>query len=74
MSTHVDQSMEWVAEYDHAALWCAKRGHTGKAGDPLPTNLSSRVLAEINTDQDAFEERVRAMAYWAARERAEVST
>jgi hypothetical protein len=61
---NTDQAMEWVAEYDACALWCAERGLGGKAGDPLPELITPEVLEEINGDTDAFEERVREMAYW----------
>ena len=50
-------------EYDDAAEWCAERGIKGKHGDALPALLSTRCLAEINADPEAFEQRVRDSAY-----------
>lgn len=55
-------------EYDFCAEWCAKRGLTGKVGEPLPELLSDDVFALINDDTDAFAERVRSMAYALAME------
>jgi len=52
----------WI-EYDGAAMWCAERGLKGKAGDPLPTLMSSEACELINDDPEAFEARVRATAY-----------
>lgn len=63
MSTH--------DEYDAAAEWCARRGQTGKIGDPLPPMLSAATLEEINADPEAFGERVRCFAYAQACERTE---
>jgi hypothetical protein len=54
------------AEYDDAALWCAKRGYTGRVGDPLPSMLNDTVYAIIASDPEAFQERVRASAYMIA--------
>ena len=52
----------WIA-YDFAAEWCAKRGHTGDIGSPLPSLIGSDTVAAINDDPDAFAERVRLTAY-----------
>lgn len=57
-----------AVEYDAAAEWCARHGHKGKIGDPLPNLLSTRAQAEIDADPDAFQERVRAFAYAQAME------
>ena len=56
------------AEYDSAAEYLAKRGLTGKAGDPLPALLSTACLEAINEDEEAFQERVRKTAYALAME------
>ena len=55
-------------EYDAAAFWCAKRGHTGKVGSMLPNLLSLPTFMLIDADPDAFAERVRATAYALAME------
>lgn len=52
----------WL-EYDAAADWCSARGICGTIKDPLPENLSDRAMELINIDPDAFERRVREMAY-----------
>lgn len=65
-----DRFMEWVAEYDSAAEWCAARGIKGEYGDPLPQMLSAVVLEQINADLESFAARVREMAYWVARAKA----
>ena len=57
----------WIV-YDSCAAWCAKRGIRGKIGDPLPNLLSNDVLKLINDDLEAFETRVRQMAYARAME------
>lgn len=56
--------LEHCAEYDSAAEWCAKRGLSGKIGDPLPANMSAGgALKYINADPESFQRRVREMAY-----------
>lgn len=60
-------------EYDNVAEWCARNGFSGEPGDPLPNLLSSEVHDEINSDTDAFAERVRGAAYAIAREAARES-
>jgi len=50
-------------EYDACADWLAVRGLRGDYGDPLPELLSVAVIAEINADVEAFQERVRGAAY-----------
>lgn len=49
--------------YDACAEWCAKRGLQGKIGDLLPNLVSSEVVEMINSDPEAFEQRVRQCAY-----------
>ena len=61
--------LEDAAEYDAAALYCAKRGRTGAIGTELPANMTTRCVDAINADPDAFAERVRASAYMLACER-----
>lgn len=58
---------DWT-EYDDAALWCARRGHKGCEGEPLPAMLSKATLDKINADPEAFEQRVRDTAYGLAME------
>lgn len=61
--------MEHIAEYDNAAEWCARRGLKGKPGDALPENMSSDgALKWIQDDPEAFQVRVREMAYGIAME------
>lgn len=56
--------IEHCAEYDAAAEWCAKRGYTGKEGDPLPPNMANDgALKWIQADLEAFQQRVRETAY-----------
>ena len=50
-------------EYDSAAEWCAKRGLSGKTGDPLPNLMSAATVNEINEHPEEFAERVRMTAY-----------
>ena len=71
MSRH-DTYNPWI-EYDIAAKWCARRGLTGKTGDPLPDGLGGPCHDLINADPEAFERRVRETAYMLARERSEVT-
>ena len=52
-----------IHTYDDVALWCAKRGLTGKMGDPLPNLLSEDIVKLINDDPDAFQDRVKQCAY-----------
>lgn len=59
----------WWGEYDSAAHWCAVRGLSGGLADPLPENLSARVMDEIGFDPEAFQRRVREMAYGRAMKR-----
>lgn len=54
---------KYLAEYDAAAEWCAKRNLFGTYGDRLPHLLNGNVVAEINADPEAFERRVREFAY-----------
>lgn len=42
------------SEAQSAARWEAQRGYTGKAGDPLPWNISALAHREINENQAAF--------------------
>lgn len=57
-----ESKLAW-SEYDYAANWCALRNIEGKEGDPLPANISSRCLALINEDIEAFQKRVNLFAY-----------
>lgn len=57
----------WCA-YDRVAEDLARKGLTGKIGDPLPANLSGHVLNLINDDPEAFGRRVRQIAYMRAME------
>lgn len=52
----------WL-EYDAAADWLAARGRSGAPGSPLPENISRRCSELILADVEAFESRVRDMAY-----------
>lgn len=56
------------AEYDSAAEWCAKRGHSGDVGSPLPEGISSQCCALIETDPESFARHVKATAYALAME------
>lgn len=58
-----------LREYDYAAEWCARNGHDGKAGSPLPDLLSGECCAAIDNDPEAFADRVRECAYALASER-----
>lgn len=62
----------WL-EYDAAADWCAARGIRGAIKDPLPENLSDRAMELINIDPEAFERRVRDVAYARSMRRASQS-
>lgn len=56
--------LEHATEYDAAALWCAKRGYKGNYASPLPPNMASDgALRYIQADPEAFQQRVREMAY-----------
>lgn len=59
----VQQSHEW----QDAAMWQAKRGLTGKIGDPLPENISHAVAEEITNHPDEWQREVRAAAYFIVR-------
>lgn len=62
--------MDIWQEYDSAAEFCARNGLTGKEStNLLPDSLSAECLAEINDDPDAFQRRVREMAYGIAMEK-----
>ena len=62
--------IEHCTEYDAAAEWCAKRGLKGSIGDALPLNMDSDgALRWINSDPEAFQERVRQFAYALAMEK-----
>ena len=52
----------WL-EYDSAAKDLARKGLTGKIGDPLPLNMSKAAVDLINEDPEAFQLRVRQSAY-----------
>lgn len=54
---------EQANEWQDAATWCAKRGLTGKVGDPLPELLSDAVVREIAEYPDEFQAEVRLAAY-----------
>lgn len=56
-------------EYDAAARACAAKGSLGGPGDPLPENLSARVLEAIDADPEAFARRVQEFAQEIARDR-----
>ena len=64
---HAIEREVW-AEYDRAAEHLAKQGLTGKDGDPLPDLISTRCKAEIDADPEAFQRRIREMAYGLAME------
>lgn len=57
-----DDSPLWNL-YDAVAECMAKRGLSGKIGDPLPNLMDARVVDLINADPESFERRVREMAY-----------
>lgn len=66
MNSEMDNGIpaaEWL-EYDSAADWCAARGLLGACGDALPEGLSSRAKELIDLDPEAFERRVRELAYF----------
>jgi hypothetical protein len=50
-------------EYDWAADALARKGLTGKPGDPLPDLMSEACHDLINADPEAFQRRVRESAY-----------
>lgn len=56
-------------EYDSAAEWCAKRGIKGTEGDSLPDLMSGACCELISADPDAFQRRVKDMAYGLAMEK-----
>jgi hypothetical protein len=59
-----------LREYDGAAEHCARRGLKGVPGDELPANMATDgALRWINADPEAFEERVRQIAYGLAMEK-----
>ena len=62
--------LEFIKEYDDAAIWCAERRLQGKSGDPLPLNMGSPgAIDYIQADPESFEERVRQCAYQLAMEK-----
>lgn len=72
-----DEAMRWEAddrqaqvdfEIQAAAMYQAKRGYTGQAGEPLPDLMSGRACDAINADLPAFQERVRAAAMYLKRQ------
>ena len=59
--------LEYLHEYDDAALDLARRGLTGAISDPLPPSMGSPgALDYIQADPEAFQKRIREMAYWLA--------
>lgn len=61
------ETRAWI-EYDAAAEWMAAKGSKGGYKDKLPPWLSPLARKLINADREAFEERVRGMAYARAME------
>lgn len=60
---------EWQ-EYDRICEDMARRGLTGKIGDPLPNLISKNMHDFIQYDPESFQERIRAHAYRQAMEKA----
>ena len=58
---------EQAREWQDAALWQAKRGHTGQAGEPLPPLMSAPVVEEIANYPDEWQKEVRSAAYFLVR-------
>jgi hypothetical protein len=56
-------------EYDYAAEDMAKKGLKGAIGDPLPEFMTLEAVKLINDDPEAFERRVKEMAYGLAMEK-----
>lgn len=56
-------------EYESVCAYMAKRGLTGKAGDPLPNAISYGCAEIINDDLYAFQKRIREHAYAMAMEK-----
>ena len=54
---YVIQEFEWAAED------LARKGLTGKDGDPLPNLMSIQGVEYINDHRDDFQQRIRQCAY-----------
>jgi hypothetical protein len=64
--------LEYIEEYDAAAMWCALRGLKGELGDPLPPNMGSPgAIDYIQADPESFMERIGQCAYQIAMEKVE---
>lgn len=50
-------------EYDRAASDLARKGLTGAKGDPLPNLMTPEAVSLINSDPEAFQQRVKGFAY-----------
>lgn len=67
---NIELPIEHAEEYDAAAEWCAIRGLTGEIGCKLPPNMGTEgALLYINSDPDAFADRVRQFRYSIAMEK-----
>lgn len=60
-------------EYDYCADWCARNGHNGDVGSPLPDYISGTVQELIDYDPEAFADRVRSARYAMAMNRLNIS-